>query len=204
MIPKKALIFDFGGVLLDWNPRHLYKKLFNGDSDALENFLNEVDFNAWNLELDKGHSFSDGVSELSARYPQYTMFIQAFHARWQETIRGPIQATIDMLQPLKTNGYSLYGLTNWSAEKFQLVRQNYPFFDLFEYILVSGEVNLVKPDSRIFQLLLTKMNREPQDCIFIDDSLINILAAQELGFMTIHYKSPEQLKNEFLLFQIAI
>ncbi len=202
MKPQPALIFDFGGVLVDWNPRHLYRKLFDGDTAAMEAFLSEIHFTEWNIEQDRGRSFAEGVATLCAQFPQRARLIRAYDERWEESIPGLIQPTVDLLQPLKHNGCPLYGLTNSSAEKFALARQKYPFLGWFDYILVSGEVKLVKPDARIYLLLLKKINRRAADCIFIDDSAVNTLAARQLGFQTIHFQSPEQLKAELIQMEL--
>jgi 2-haloacid dehalogenase len=190
-----AIIFDFGGVLIDWNPRHLYKKLLD-DPAKLERFLTEIDFHHWNLELDRGRPYAESVAELSRVFPQYADLIRAYDERWEESLRGPIQATVEILRALKERGYALYGLTNWSAEKYEIVRHKYPFLGLFDDIVVSGIVKLIKPDPRIFALLLEKINRPAADGLFIDDSETNITAAQQLGFNTIHFKSAEQLAME--------
>jgi 2-haloacid dehalogenase len=191
-----ALIFDLGGVLLDWNPRYLFQKEFDGDNASMERFLMDIDFYAWNLEQDKGRSFAEGVVELSARFPQYADLIKAYDERWEESIRGLIQPTVDTLLPLKKNGHSLYGLTNSSEEKFRLVAQKFAFFQLFEIFVVSGMVRLAKPDERIFQLILEKIGRPADECVFIDDSAVNTTAARELGFNTILFESAHQMMLE--------
>ena len=196
MDQKTAIIFDFGGVLINWDARNLYRKLFPTDETGMEQFLRDVDFSAWNLELDRGTPFAQGVNELSGRFPNYASLIKAYDERWEESLNGPIQPVVDALQRLKANGYALYGLTNWSHEKFELVRHKYAFFSLFESIVVSGEVHLVKPDPRIYTLLLEKIKRRPGQCIFIDDSLKNIATAQSMGFISIHFQSPQQLIDE--------
>ena len=188
-----ALIFDFGGVLLDWNPRYLFAQFFAGDIVAMENFLTEINFSAWNLEQDRGRTFAEGVADLSDRFPKYADLIRAYDECWEESISGPIQSTVETLLPLKEKGYLLYGLTNWSYEKFQLVDQKFPFFDYFESILVSGFVQKVKPDPAIFQMMLAQIGRPATECIFIDDSAANIAAARNLGFMTIPYESTSQM-----------
>lgn len=193
---KPAIIFDFGGVLIDWNARHLYRKLFPGDETGMEKFLDEIGFSAWNLELDRGLPFAQGVRDLSERFPHYADLIKAYDERWEESMSGPIQPVVDLLPKLKANGYALYGLTNWSQEKFELVRHRYAFFNFFETIVVSGNIHLVKPDPRIYAVMLEKIGRNPDECIFIDDSLSNILAAQAIGFQTIHFQSPGQLMAE--------
>ena len=196
------LIFDFGGVLVDWNPRHLYRKLFDGDTAAMEQFLAEVHFTEWNIAQDRGRNFAEGVEALCAQFPQHASLIRAYDERWEESIPGPLQPTIDLLQPLRQKGCPLYGLTNSSAEKFAIARKKYPFLGWFDYIMVSGEVKIVKPDPRIYLALLEKIGRPPAECVFIDDSTVNTLAASQLGFQTIHFQSPAQLKAELIRLEI--
>jgi 2-haloacid dehalogenase len=191
-----TIIFDFGGVLLDWDPRHLYRKLFMDDEPAMERFLAEVDFYAWNLQQDAGRPFDLAVEELCARYPQHCELVRAYDTRWEESISGPIQPTVDLLDSLRDTGYRLAGLSNWSAEKFELVRHRYPFLEWFETIVISGDVGLVKPDRQIFLLLLERLQDPAGQCLLIDDSPGNIDAARQLGLQTIHYRSPDQLKRE--------
>jgi 2-haloacid dehalogenase len=190
-----SIIFDCGGVLLDWNIRYLYNKLFDNPVE-LDRFLAEIDFPNWNLEMDRGRPFAESVAELSRQFPHYASQIKAFDDRWEETIGGPIHATVEILPILKERGYDLYGLTNWSAEKYEITRHKYPFFGLFDDIVVSGTVKLVKPDLRIFALMEEKANRPAAECLFVDDSETNITAAQRFGFKTIHFKSAEQLAME--------
>ncbi len=189
-----AIIFDFGGVLIDWNPRHLYRKLLD-DEQAVEDFMREIGFAEWNHEQDKGRPFPEGVAELSAKFPQYRDLIQAYDLRYDESILGPIQPTVDILRRLKQAGYPLYGLSNWNGDKFSSVRRQYPFLEWFEDIVISGDVKLAKPDPRIFQVLLARIGRTAGECLFVDDSAANIATAQQLGFATIHYRSPEQLEE---------
>ena len=187
-----AIVFDFGGVLIDWNPRHLYRKLFD-DSAAMESFLTEIGFMEWNVRQDEGRPFAAATAELCKQFPQYTELIKAYDERWEETISGPIAATVDILYALKQAGYPLYGLTNWSTEKFYIVRPQYQFFDCFEDIVVSGDVKLIKPDPRIFHLMLDRIGRPAEACLFIDDSLPNVEAAARLGFNAIRFSSAEAL-----------
>lgn len=191
-----AFIFDFGGVIIDWDPRYLYRKLFDGDPDAMERFLQEVDFYHWNARQDEGRPFAEGVAELCAKFPQYCDLIQAYDRRWDESIAGPYPKSVAILHSLRERGYPLYGLSNWSVEKFLLVRHKYEMFDWFEAILLSGEVKLTKPDPRIFRIMLDRIGREASECVLVDDSIGNIEAARQLGFRTIHFQSPEQLQVE--------
>jgi 2-haloacid dehalogenase len=190
------LIFDFGGVLLEWNPRYLYRKLFQGDEAAMERFLDDVQFAAWNLKQDAGRPFAEAIEELCGQHPEYCELIRAYDTRWEESIAGPIQPVVDILADLRQAGYPLAGLSNWSAEKFQLVRHKYGFLGWFETIVISGEVKLVKPDPLIFALLLERIGRPANECLLIDDTLYNIQVASQLGFRTIHYQSPGELRGE--------
>jgi 2-haloacid dehalogenase len=195
-----ALVFDFGGVLMDWSPHYLYQQFFDADPVKVDRFLKEIGFAEWNQQFDQGFPFSEGINQLIKRFPVYRELIQAYDERWEETLAGPIQPTVDILRQLKARAdqaeFSLYGLTNWSAEKFAAIRQQYEFFNWFQTIVVSGEEKLIKPDPRIYRALLQKSGRLAAECLFVDDSAANIAAAQSLGFDTIHFLSPKQLRME--------
>jgi 2-haloacid dehalogenase len=192
----QAIVFDFGGVLINWDPHKLFNKYFSNDRQAIDNFLNEIGFPAWNLSQDEGYPFSTAVMELSAKFPQYAQLIHAYDKEWEESITGIIPESVEILHRLKTAGYRLYGLTNWSAEKFSLVRHKYNVFNLFESIVVSGEVKLVKPDPAIFRLLLKRIHLTAEECLLVDDSMQNIIAAQKMGFATHHFTSPARLEDD--------
>ena len=194
--PIKAIIFDFGNVLLEWNPGLVYRHFFPNDAEGMERFFQEVNFMEWNLQQDKGRPFTEGVAVLSEQFPQYAPLIQAYHDRWKDSIGELITGTVDLLKQLKQAGYPLYGLSNWSAETFPYARQKYDFFDLFDNMVISGEVGHVKPDPEIFQILLDKIGRPAQECLLIDDSLPNIHQAEKMGFAIIHFQTPEQLEKE--------
>ena len=191
----KAIIFDFGGVLVDWNPRNLYNAYFPDQAQALEDFLAEVDFYTWNAQQDKGRSFAEGVAELTEKFPHRTDLIQAYAEHWADSITGDIAGTVEILYRLKAKGYPLYGLSNWSAETFPLVRNEYPFFDEFDEIIISGEVNLNKPEPEIYNLLLSKIAYSAAECLFIDDSQANVDAAKALGFQALRFETPEVLER---------
>jgi 2-haloacid dehalogenase len=199
-----AIVFDFGGVLLDWDPRYLYRKLFPDDEQGMERFLNEVGFYEWNHQQDAGRSFSEAVADLCKKHPGYCDLIRAYDTRWEESISGPIQPNVELLQRLKLAGYPLYGLSNWSVEKFNLARYKYEFLDWFEDILISGEVKINKPDPRIFDMFLQRIGRAAPECLFIDDSADNVATAQNLGFLVIHYRSPGQLTDHLHTMGISI
>ncbi len=193
---RPAIIFDFGGVLLDWDIRHLYRKFFRENTAAMERFLEEIEFPEFNFLQDRGRPFAEATADLIPKFPHYADLIRAYDERWEETVNGPIQGTIDILRMLKQAGFPLYGLTNWSAEKYPIISTRYEFMDWFDHILVSGFVKLAKPEPAIFALALETIQRPAEECIFIDDSEKNIQAARQLGFQAIRFTAPEQLQAE--------
>jgi 2-haloacid dehalogenase len=199
-----AIVFDFGGVIFDWDPRYLYLRFFDGDRQAVDSFLEEIQFAEWNLHQDRGRPFSAAVTEHCARFPQYCDLIRAYDAHWEDSIRGPIDGTLEILGSLAQAGYPLYALSNWSTEKFALIRPRYAFLDWFETILISGSVGIAKPDPQIFTLLFELIERPAGECLVIDDSPQNIQVAQEMGCRTIHFQSPEQLELELSKLGISL
>jgi 2-haloacid dehalogenase len=193
---KPAIVFDLGAVLIDWDRRHLYKKMFNGRAAELNYFLDNVCTLAWNAEMDAGRPFTDAVAAKIAEFPQYEPYIAAYHSRWEEMIVGPINDTVKILSELIAAGYPTAALSNWSAETYPKVRAEFEFLDWFDEIVISGHIEVNKPDPAIYQTLLERIGRQPQDCIFIDDSPANIQAARQLGFRAIHFQSPAQLRQD--------
>jgi 2-haloacid dehalogenase len=193
--PTKAIIFDFGNVLSLWDPHQVYKGFFPNDQ-AIDAFLKEINFSTWNLEQDKGRSFADGVAVLSTQFPHYAHLIQAYNERWEDSIIGSIEGSIELVYKLKRAKYPLYLLSNFSSEKFSLMQQRHDYLKLFDDIIISGEHNLVKPDPAIYYLTLKRIKRPAHECVFIDDSLPNIETARSLGFETIHFQSPLQLEAD--------
>ena len=191
------VLFDLGGVLIDWEPRRLYRKIFS-DEAAMERFLATVCTPAWNLELDRGRPFAEAVAELVHRHPDQQAEISAYHERWIEMIGGPIDHTVTLLDGLKACGRPLRALTNWSAETFPLVRHDpsYAFLDHFETIYVSGELRMIKPDDDIFRHVLDDLELAPARILFIDDSAKNIATAERLGFATHHFATPAALETD--------
>ena len=196
-----AVVFDYGNVLIEWDPRRVYRRFFE-DEDSMEQFLREVNFMEWNAQQDKGRPFAEGVAILSEQFPQHAHLIQAYHDHWKDSIGAADWQTVEIMKQLKQKGYSLYGLSNWSAETFPYAREKYDFFDLFDDMVISGEVREIKPHPEIFHILLGKIGRPAQECLFIDDSLPNIRQANTMGFQTIHFESPEQLKRELTILGI--
>jgi len=194
----KAIIFDYGNVLVKWEPRHIYRRFFPNDPEGMERFFKDINFAEWNLQQDKGRPFAEGIALLSQQFPHYAHLIQAFHDYWPESVEGPITGAVTILKQLKQAGYPLFGLSNWSAETFPSVRKKFDFFDLFDDMVVSGHVGQVKPGPEIYQILLARIARPAQECLFIDDALPNVQQAEALGFVTIHFQSPEQLEAALL------
>ena len=194
MLVIRNIIFDFGGVLVDWNPEYLFKDVFSERSE-LEHFLQNICTPDWNEKQDAGRTLAEAVSTLQKRHPKYRNEIKLYYDEWTTMLGGPIEHNVALLKPLKTN-YRLFGLTNWSAETFPIAYDLYEFFKEFEGIVVSGEVKLAKPDERIYQLLLQQFGLIAAECLFIDDNKRNILAALELGFQTIHLHSGVSLEDE--------
>ncbi len=176
----KNVVFDFGGVLIDWNQRYLYRKVFASEEE-MEWFLANVCTSEWNARQDAGRPFAEGIAEAKAQYPQYSEQIEMFWSRWIEMVGGEIQENTDWLRRLKAEGYGIYGLTNWSAETLPQVMENYDFFSLFDGIVVSGEEHLLKPDPRIYRVLLNRYHLNPAECLFIDDNPQNVAAAKHIG-----------------------
>jgi 2-haloacid dehalogenase len=190
-----TVIFDLGGVLIDWDPRYLYRQLFVEDEPGMERFLAEVTTAAWNLQLDAGKPFAEGVTELIAQHPHERERIEAYHARWIEMISGPIHGTVAILEELAARGVPLYAITNWSAETFALIRREpaYAFLDLFREIFVSGELRMVKPEPAIFRHALERIGREAPQCLFIDDVEKNVAGAAAVGLAVHRFTTPEAL-----------
>jgi 2-haloacid dehalogenase len=197
-----AFVFDFGGVLLDWNLHYLFREFFNNDDTAVDHFLAEVHFREYNDQKDCGRPYSDICTEMCRRYPQYEKPLRAYGTRWLETIGGPIQPVVEILGTIKRSGRRLYGLSNFSVDNFLQIRQRYSFFDYFDGILLSAEAGVVKPDPRIFAMLLQRIGRRAEECLLIDDTAVNIEAARKLGFRTIHYQGPQQLQEELITHKV--
>ena len=191
-----AAVFDVGGVLIEWDPRHLYRKLLPDDPEAMERFLGTVCTPEWNLEQDRGRSFAKGVDELSRRHPHAADLIAAYDTRWEEMVPHALPGTPELLGELRDAGVPCYGLTNFSAEKFPLVQRRFAFLRDFDGVLVSGEEGVVKPDPEIFRLLTERFDLEPARTLFIDDRIENTDAAARLGFYSHRFTSAAALHAE--------
>ncbi len=193
---RSVAIFDLGGVLIEWDPRHLYRKLFGGDTAAMEDFLANVCTTEWNERQDAGRSFADGARELLPRHADKRDLIEAWSQRFGEMIPGAIDGTVDILATLKRRGVPIYGVSNWSAETFPPQRERFPFLTWFDDIVISGVEHVIKPDPRIFRILLERNAIAPESAVYIDDVAANAAAAARLGLHGIHFRSPDQLRRD--------
>jgi 2-haloacid dehalogenase len=192
----KNIVFDFGNVLIDWNPRYLFAKLFSTQAE-LDSFMNEVwDESVWNLPLDLGVPLARQHEVMLLRYPQYEREINAYFTRWIETLGSPFYDTVELLYSLQKAGYKTYGLSNWSYELFQVVKKDLHFFDTLESIIMSGKEKIMKPALEIYEILLSRYNLTPQETVFIDDRAVNLKPATKLGIHTILFSNAKQTTED--------
>ena len=192
----KNIVFDFGGVLVDWNPRYLYYPYFNGDKEQAEWFLKNICTYAWNIQMDGGKPFAEGVAELSDKHPEWADAIGVYHTRWNEMIGGEVEGTASLVSRLKEAGYKIYGLTNWSMETYPTIRDRYTVFSLFDGIVVSGEEHLLKPDRKRYDCLLERYGLEAEESVFLDDNADNVAAAMSIGMGAVQFINAEQAEQE--------
>ncbi|PUZ29645.1 HAD family hydrolase [Chitinophaga parva] len=186
-----SIIFDLGAVLIDWNPRQLYRKIFDTEAEV-DHFLTHVATSEWNETQDAGRSLAEGTELLVQMHPQHEAPIRAYYGRWKEMLVGPIGGTVELLHQLKKQGHiKLYALTNWSAETFPIAVEEYPFLDWFDGIVVSGREGMRKPTAAFYELLLERYQVDRSQTLFVDDNLRNINAAAALGIESIQFTTPE-------------
>jgi len=195
---RSVVVFDVGGVLIDWDPRHLYRKLFSGDEPAMEHFLASVCTHEWNRCQDAGRSFAEGARLLKLRHPDQAELIDSYGARFDEMMAGPIAGAVEILAELRERGTPLYLLSNFSAETFPPALERFDFLGWFRGMVISGEVGVIKPDPRIFKILLTRFAIDPHSAIYIDDVAANAEAARPFGIHAIHFTTPGALREELV------
>ena len=188
-------LFDLGGVFFDWDPNHFFKDIFD-TVDETKYFLNEVCSDEWNIKQDAGRTIEEAESELIPKFPHYKREIKMYYKNHRNMIRGTFDLSIIVLKKLKKLNYECYVLSNWSAETFLGMTDDYPFLKLFDGLLISGEDKLMKPDSAIYELAINRFNLIPQETVFIDDKLENIQVAKILQLNTIHLVNPEKIEIE--------
>jgi 2-haloacid dehalogenase len=187
----KAVVFDFGGVLIDWNREYLYKQLIPDDTERRW-FLDNVCKMEWVVQQDGGQTIEEGTAELIALYPEHEALIRAFYARWPEMVAGVLEEGVALVDRLKAADVPLFGLTNWSAETFPYAFDRFDVLRQFREVIVSGRVGLVKPDPQIFGLMFAEIEKQlpgvrPSELVFIDDNAANAQAASALGWHGVHY-----------------
>jgi 2-haloacid dehalogenase len=194
----KAIIFDLGGVLIDWNPAYVFDQLFD-DEEKKKYFFEHICTSDWNEMQDEGRSLQEATELLVTKHPEWKEYIEAYYGRWEEMLGGPLHDTVEIFRELKERGhYKLYALTNWSAETFPIALERYDFLHWFDGRVVSGEEKMRKPFPEFYHLLLERFGLKPEETIFIDDNLRNIQAAEEIGIRCIHFTTPEELRRELV------
>ena len=193
----RNIVFDFGGVLVDWDPHYLYDVYF-GDRARADWFLTEVCPFDWHTRMDAGEPVAACLAERKALFPEWSAEIQVYYDRWLEMLRGQIPGMEELIRELKGKGYRILGLSNWSAELFQITRPHFRIFDLIEDRIISGEEHMIKPDEAIFHLLLDRFSLKAEETVFIDDNPANVAAARRVGLHAIRFQDAEQLKSELL------
>ena len=200
-----TIIFDLGGVLVDWNPEYVYKDVFEGDLEKMHWFLNNVCTTEWNIEQDAGRSIAEGISLKTADYPEFANEIAMFYQEWPRMFSGPIKENLALFRKLRDHSnYKLYALTNWCAEKWDKAIELFPFFKEFDGSVVSGQEHTRKPFDKIYQILLNRYSLSAENSVFIDDNLENTLAATRLGINAIHFQSHAQLIEELEQYGVII
>ena len=193
------VVFDFGGVLVDWDPRRVYQHLLP-DMAAIEHFLATVCTPEWNVKQDAGRSIAEAEAELIARFPDKAHLIRAYYAGHEVAVGGAVRGTVDLLERLHAKNVPLYGLTNWSAETFPRSRWRFAFMERFRHIVVSGDEKLIKPDPAIYRTMLKHIAAPAEQCLFIDDSLKNVEGAKAVGMHAVHFQSPAKLEADLTAF----
>ncbi|WP_419801917.1 HAD family hydrolase [Mucilaginibacter sp.] len=191
-----TIIFDLGNVLINWDPKLLYNKIFDSEEKA-NYFLENICTLNWNEEQDAGRSLEAGTKALIEEFPQHKKDIEAYYDRWEEMLNGPIEGTVEVFRQLKASGkYEIYALTNWSSELFPIALRQFEFLKWFDGIVVSGDEGIRKPEAAFFQILFDRYQVKPENAVFIDDNLRNVEAARKLGIESIRFTSAEKLEKE--------
>jgi 2-haloacid dehalogenase len=190
-----TIIFDLGGVLIDWNPDYVFDQLFQ-DPKEKKYFFENICTSEWNEQQDAGRSLKEATEELVLKHPEWKEYIEAYYGRWQEMLGGPVKETVEIFRQLKESGrYKLYALTNWSAETFPVALELYEFLHWFDGRVVSGEEKMRKPFPEFYDLVINRFGLQPQQTLFIDDNLRNVKAAEQAGLQAIHFQTPAQVKQ---------
>lgn len=191
----EGVIFDLGGVVVDWNPMYLYRKVF-ADEDQAAQFLAKICTPAWNEMQDAGRTLQEGTEELVALHPRYEHEIRAYYGRWVEMIGEPIPGTLDVIRALKQGGIRVFALSNWSAETFVHVADRFEAFKLFEQILLSGEHGCIKPQAQFYGIALQRFGMPPKSLVFVDDNERNVAGAEAAGIRGLVFTGADKLRRD--------
>lgn len=192
----KNIVFDLGGVLVDWDPRYLYRKIFESEEEV-DFFLNNICTYRWNLEQDRGRTLAAATQERIEKFPEYPEEIKAYYGRWDEMLNGAFPENVKLLNELLNDSrWGVYALTNWSRETFPIAQKLFPFFDRFHGVVMSGEERVIKPDPEIYKILLERYDLNPAESVFIDDRMENVKGAIEMGMKGIHFTPGTNLRAE--------
>ncbi len=194
-MPLDTVVFDIGNVLIQWDPRYLYRRLIPDEAE-MERFLAEVCTDAWNLEQDRGRTWAEATAERVALFPQHEALIRAYSDRWHDMVPGEVPGTVVLLEALRRRDVPLYAITNFSVEKFAEAQARFPFLRGFRDVVVSGAERLLKPDPAIYRLLLDRNGLEAAGCLFIDDSEKNVRGAEAVGMRAHHFRGAPRLEGE--------
>jgi 2-haloacid dehalogenase len=191
----KTVIFDLGGVLIDWNPDYLYKTIFDSEEE-MKWFYDNICTPDWNEEQDAGRDLNEGTEFLVKKFPEHEHNIRAYYSRWEEMLNGPIHDTVEIFKELKdSNFYQILALTNWSHQTFPIALERFDFLRWFDGKVVSGEEKTRKPFLDIYEMVINRYNVDPASAVYIDDNARNLVPARELGMAAIHFKNPAQLRE---------
>jgi 2-haloacid dehalogenase len=191
-----GLIFDLGGVVIDWNPEYVFHDVFAGDKAKMDRFFTEICPMSWNEKQDGGYPLAQATEERVAMFPGWEKEIRAFYGRWIEMVGDPIPGTTELLTELKATGYLLYALSNWSAETFPLVKDRVPAFKLFERIFLSGEYRMIKPDPNFYEAVLAEIPVPRERLVFIDDNPANVAGAENVWLKALRFTDADQLRAD--------
>ncbi|MCB0547441.1 MAG: HAD family phosphatase [Phaeodactylibacter sp.] len=200
----QTVIFDLGGVLIDWNPEYVFREIFKDEAE-MRHFFQEVCTPEWNVQQDAGRPLAAATEEKAREFPEYESAIRAYYGRWQQMLGGPIEASVRILEQIHARGnHRLYALTNWSQETFPIAQERFGFLELFEGIVVSGREKLAKPDPRIYRTLLHRYRVNAETAVFIDDLSANVEAARQLGMAGIHFQGAERLRAQLEALEVLV
>ena len=201
---KQTIIFDLGGVLVDWNPEYVFLNEFKGDRKKMNWFFKNICTNEWNEQQDGGKLISEATEERIKLFPKYENLIKMYYGKWENMLKGEINESVEILKKLKEMKFNLIALTNWSAETFPVALKRFDFLKLFSGIVVSGEIQMLKPFPEIYKYTLQKYNLNPRECIFIDDRPVNVMGGEKCGIDGIIFDTPKKLINSLKKFEIEI